>query len=240
MNADYLTKGLSRVIFEANRKRVQGWWRFGAVRLKEEAPKEEVPPSKGVVISILRGELMFMPWFVPWCVNERTTGFAFAIERSATNDQVQSLTKIINFSRIYDTYWKIKGPSSTLAHQAIKCVILTLLVKCAQNHSRMTHNIAIQAKLLSGPWSRQNDKFLKFIQYFKFFKESNSVPLHLLKSLCIPIQLMKGFSIPLLTLEIMTTTTGTVQHDAACCKLHSSRIQTSFDRAEAHQIIIFE
>ena len=25
MNADYLTKGLSRVIFEANRKRVQGW-----------------------------------------------------------------------------------------------------------------------------------------------------------------------------------------------------------------------
>ena len=171
-----------------------------------------------------------MPWFVPWCVNERTTGLAFAFisAKSAINDPVQSLTKSSIFRSNLGTYWKIRGPSSASAHQAIKCVILTPLVKCARNHSRMTHNIATQAKLLSGPRSRQNDKFSKFIQYFKFFKESNSVPLHLLKSLCIPIQLMKSFSIPLLTLEIMITATGTVQLNAAeaCCKLHNSRIQT--------------
>ena len=181
--------------------------------------------------------MMFMPWFVPWCVNERISWIS---AKAAINDPTGSLTKSTILRSNLGTYWKIRGPSSNSAHQAIKCVILTSLVKCARNHSKMTHNIASQAKLLSGPRSRQNDKFPVEFTNFKFSKESNSVPLHLLKSLCIPIQLMKGVSIPLLTLEIMTTTTGTVQPDAACCKLHSSRIQTSFDRAEAHQIIIFE
>ena len=180
---------------------------------------------------------MFMPWFVPLCVNERTTGFAIA--RSATNDPVQSLTKIIDLlqTKISGTSWKFVGALSVLSWSAKICVILTLLVKCARNTLEMTHNFATQQRLFDASWSRQSGPKPNF----KFFKKSNSVPLHLLKSLCIPIQLKKSLSIPLLTLEIMITTTGTVQHDAAaCCKLHNSRIQTSFDRAEAHQITIFE
>ena len=168
---------------------------------------------------------MFMPWFVPWCVNERTTGFAFAIERSATNDPVQSLTKsTILRSNSGGIYWRFDGALSALARSAKICVILTALVKCAPNGHKMTHNSAIQRRMFDEPRSHQNET--KFTN-FKFSKESNTVPLHLLRSLCIPIQLYKGLSIPLLTLEIMITATGTVQPDAAeaCCKLHNSRIQ---------------
>ena len=177
---------------------------------------------------------MFMPWFVPWCVNER---ISWINAKAAINDPTGSLTKSTILRSNLGTYWKIRGPLSVSAHQAIKCVILTPLVKCARNHSRMTHNIAIQAKLLSGPRSRQNDKFTNF----KFFKEkSNTIPLHLLRSLCIPIQLKKSLSIPLLTLEIMTTTIGTVQLAADCCKLHQVEYRLPIDWAKPTKIIIFE
>ena len=170
---------------------------------------------------------MFMPWFMPWCVNERTTGFAFAIERSATNDPVQSLTKSSIFRIARITFWRFDGALSALSRSAKICVILTLLVKCARNALEMTHNNATQRRMLDASQSHQN------VTNFKFFKKSNRVPLHLLKSLCIPIQLKKSLSIPLLTLEIMTTTIGIVQPDAAaCCKLHQSRMWTSFGRAE--------
>ena len=82
----------------------------------------------------------------------------------------EMLQKIDDFSGIlqnYNTYWKIVGPSSTLTHQAIKCVILTPLVKCAQNGHRMTHNIAIQRRMFDGPQLRQNDNEFKNFQVFK-------------------------------------------------------------------------
>ena len=94
---------------------------------------------------------MFTPWFVPWCVNEGTTGFAFATAKEATNDPVQSLTKSSIFQKFSGTFWKIAGGLSVLSHQAIKCVILTPLVKCAQNNYRMTHNFAIQPTMFNGP-----------------------------------------------------------------------------------------
>ena len=165
-------------------------------------------------------------------MNERTaTGSAFAIAKEAINDPVWSLTKIIDFQglgfhKIFETYWKIRGPSSMLAQPTIKCVILTPLVKCAQNNPKMTHIIVTQARMLNGPRSLQNN--IKF----EIFKKSNTVPLQLLKSLCIPQQLMKSLSIPLLTLEIMTTTIGTVQPAADCCKLHQVEYRLPFDRAE--------
>ena len=183
---------------------------------------------------------MFMPWFVPWCVNERTTGFAFEIAKSATNDPVQSLTKSLILQRISGTFWKTGGALSVLSHQALKCVILTAPVKCAQNDPGMMHNSAAQWRMFDESQSRQNDTNL---ENFKFFKKSNTVPLQLLKSLCIPQQLMKSLSIPLLILEIMITTTGTVQHDAAaaCCRLHNSRIQRlPLTGQKPTKIIIFE
>ena len=171
---------------------------------------------------------MFMPWFVPWCVNERTSwvhAFAFVYAKSATNDPVQSLTKSSIFCKLSGTFWKTGGALSVLSHQAIQCVILTLLVKCAKNNCKMIHNIATQRRMFDASWSRQSEP------NFKFFKKSNRVPL----------QLMKSLSIPLLTLEIMTTTTGTVQHDAACCKLHNSRIQKlPLTGQRPTKIIIFE
>ena len=177
---------------------------------------------------------MFMPWFMSWCVNERTSWVhAFVDAKAATNDPILSLTKIISFSkflRISGTFWETGGVLSVLSHQALKCIILTPLVKCAQNDPKMMHNSVIQWRMFDKPQLRQSDGEY---ENFKFFKEkSNTVPLHLLKSLCIPIQLMKSLSIPLLTLEIMTTTIGIVQPAADCFKLHQSRIQTSFDRAE--------
>ena len=162
---------------------------------------------------------MFMPWFVPWCVNERTSWvYAFVDAKSATNDPIASLTKINCFdfscSKIF-SFWKTVGALSVLSHQALKCVILTPLVKCAQNDPGMMHNSATQRRMFDASWSHQN------VLNFKFFKKSNTVPLQLLQSLCIPIQLKKSLSIPLLTLEIMITTTGTVQlNAAACCRLH--------------------
>ena len=193
-------------------------------------------------------KLMYMPWFVPWCVNERTTEFVFAVERSATNDPVQSLTKSSIFRNSFrnsGTYWKFVGAFSMLARPAKLCVILTPLVKYTRNLLEMTHNLASQRRLFDASELRQNDEFPNFMNFtnFKFSKESNTVPLHLLKSLCIPIQLMKGVSIPLLTLEIMTTTTSTVQHDAAeaCCKLHNSRIQRlPLTGQKPTKIIIFD
>ena len=174
-----------------------------------------------------------MPRFIPWCVNERTSWvYAFVDAKSATNDPVLPLTKINSFgfscSKIFAfAFRKNTDVLSVLSHRAIQCVILTPLVKCAQNNHRMTHNIATQRRMFDESQLRQSD------DEFEIFEEkSNTIPLHLLKSLCIPIQLMKSLSIPLLTLEIMTTTTGIVQPAADCCKLHQSRIQTSFGRAE--------
>ena len=154
-----------------------------------------------------------MPWFVPWCVNER---ISWINAKAAINDPTRSLTKSSIF-RNSGTYWKFVGAFSMLARPAKLCVILTPLVKYTRNLLEMTHNLASQRRLFDASELRQNDEFPNLLNFtnFKFSKESNTVPLHLLKSLCIPIQLMKGFSIPLLTLEIMTTTTGTVQHDAA-------------------------
>ena len=65
--------------------------------------------------------------------------FAFAIAKEAINDPVLSLTKINDFSRNCEIYWKIADPSSMLTGITGKCVILTLLVKCAQNDHKMTH-----------------------------------------------------------------------------------------------------
>ena len=116
----------------------------------------------------------------------------------------------------FGTFWKIAGALSVLSHQAIRCVILTPLVKCAQNNCKMTHDIAIQRRMFDKPRSRQNEMNLK---NFKFFKKSNTVPLQLLKSLCVPQQLMKSLSMPLPTLEIMTTTIGTVKLAANCTRV---------------------
>ena len=159
-----------------------------------------------------------MPWFVPWYVNERTSWvYAFVDAKSATNDPVLPLTKIIDFScsKIFaSAFWKNAGALSVLSHRAIQCVILTPLVKCAQNNHRMTHNIATQWRMFDKSQLRQSD------DEFEIFKEkSNTVPLHPLRSLCIPQQLMKSLSIPLLTLEIMIATTGTVQLAADCTRV---------------------
>ena len=101
--------------------------------MKEEAPRDV---SKGAAIDILRGELLFVPWYV----NERTaTGSAFATAKAAINDPVASLIKISEFHKICKSSWKIRDSLSVLTRSAEKCVILTPLVKCAQNDPKMIH-----------------------------------------------------------------------------------------------------
>ena len=76
-------------------------------------------------------------------MNERTTGFAIAI--AAINDPVWSLTKSSRFRTTVGNY-----SSSVLDRSILECVILTLLVKCARNDHKMTHNNFDQARMLSG------------------------------------------------------------------------------------------
>ena len=100
---------------------------------------------------------MFAPW---WCVNEGTTGFAFANAIATTNDPVLSLTKINKFTKKIKAYWKIADSSSVPDRSILKCVILTPLVKCARFDHKMTHNNFDQPRMLSGSRSGQNEIFL--------------------------------------------------------------------------------
>jgi len=119
--------------------------------------------SEGAVIIILRGELLF----VPWCMNERTTGFTIAISIAAINDQVLSLTNTpskINNSKINHLKFK-RDLSSGLARSTIECVIFTTLVKCAHCDQKMTHNIMVQPRLIVNSRSSQISIFKKNMQF---------------------------------------------------------------------------
>ena len=151
--------------------------------------------------------------FVPWCMNERTTGFTIAISIAAINDQVLSLTNTPSkINKINNSKFK-RDLSSGLARSTIECVIFTTLVKCAHCDQKMTHNIMVQPRLIVNSRSSQisifkkNMQFKENMQYQYLFVE---VPFYLSTT---------AFSTP-----EMNTTKGTMQSNADCTEVEYRKL----------------
>ena len=108
---------------------------------------------------------MLAPW---WCVNEGTTGyvfgwvFAFANEKSATNDQLLSLTKSDSEISEKKTLLEIKSTSSIVNQLAVNCYKMRALVNNTQNLNILCQHTIIQRTALDVIKIFKSEIFEKF------------------------------------------------------------------------------
>ena len=146
---------------------------------------------------------MLVPLYVNEGVKVSVNEGAFESAKPSTNDCSLIPDKNHQFPKP-NLYWKIIAPLSALDRSTLECVIFTTLVKCARNHHKMTHNSKRQTRLFNGARSHQIFEFSQKAKQYQY--GSVEVPFYLSTT---------AFS----TLEMMNTTTDTMQPGANCTRV---------------------